>query len=189
MEPLVYAVSRTEWRAWLLQHHARADQAWLVFYKKHTGQPSVTYPDSVEEAICFGWIDGIKRRINEACYTHRFTPRRQGSKWSPLNIRRAEQMIQQGCMMPAGLAAFERRRLHDAAFLEARQCDRATLPPAIEQALRANQRAWKNFNALAPGYRKQYAGWLSSAVRPETRRKRIAEALELLEQNLKLGMK
>jgi uncharacterized protein YdeI (YjbR/CyaY-like superfamily) len=189
MEPLVCAGNRDAWRAWLQQHHASAEEAWLVYYKKHTGKPSVSYRDSVEEAICFGWIDGIKRRIDEERYTHRFTPRRQGSKWSPLNIRLAEQMIDEGKMMPAGLAAFDRRKYYDPELLGARQSNHAVLPPAIEKALRANPAAWKNFNELAPGYRKQYIGWLVGAVRPETRRKRTAEAVKCLEQNLKLGMK
>jgi len=189
MKPLVCPPDRAEWRAWLRQHHATADEAWLVFYKKHTGKPSVAYRDSVEEAICFGWIDGLKRRIDDERYAHRFTPRKESSKWSPLNIRIAEAMIASGQMAPAGLAAFERRRGYDEAFLDARQSDRLDLPPDIEKALRANRKAWQNFTNLAPGYRKQYTGWLANAIRPETRARRLREALQLLEQNRKLGMK
>jgi len=189
MKPLVCPGSRAEWRAWLQEHHATTAEAWLVFYKKHTGKPSVAYRASVEEAICFGWIDGLKKRIDEERYAHRFTPRRPGSKWSPLNIRLAEQMIAAGIMMPAGLRAFERRRSYGEELLRHRQSNEVTLPEEIEQALRSNQTAWNNYKALAPGYRKQYAGWLSRAVRPETRQKRLREALRLLEQNRKLGMK
>jgi len=189
MKPLVCPTDRAEWRAWLRQHHATADEAWLVFYKKHTGKPSIAYRDSVEEAICFGWIDGLKRRIDDERYAHRFTPRRPHSKWSPLNIDIAEQMITIGQMSPAGLAAFERRKNYDEAFLEARQSEQLELPPEIEKALRSNRRAWQNFTHMAPGYRKQFTAWLTSAVRPETRAKRLREALLLLEQNRKLGMK
>jgi uncharacterized protein YdeI (YjbR/CyaY-like superfamily) len=143
----------------------------------------------VEEAICFGWIDGLKKRIDDERYAHRFTPRKENSKWSPLNISLAEQMIAEGKMTPAGLEAFERRRAYDEPFLEARESDQVALPPSIEKALRSNRAAWTNYNALAPGYRKQFAGWLASAVKPETRQRRIEEAIQLLEQNKKLGMK
>jgi len=189
MEPQVCPRNRAEWRAWLQDHHAAASEAWLVFYKKHTGTPSIAYRDSVEEAICFGWIDGLKRRIDSERYAHRFTPRKKNSQWSPLNIRLAEKMIAEGKMTPAGLAAFERRKAYAGSFLAARQSDEVALPPSIEKALRANRAAWTNYNALAPGYRKQYAGWLASAVKPETRRKRLEEAIQLLEHNKKLGMK
>lgn len=189
MKPLVCPGSRADWRAWLQEHHASADEAWLVFYKKHTGKPSIAYRDSVEEAICFGWIDGLKRRIDEERYAYRFTPRKARSKWSPLNVSLAGKMIAEKKMTAAGLSAFERRASYDESFLEARQSDHLALPPDMESALRSNQAAWKNYNDLAPGYRKQYAGWLASAVKPETREKRLREALQLLEQNKKLGMK
>jgi uncharacterized protein YdeI (YjbR/CyaY-like superfamily) len=189
MEPQVCPRNRAEWRAWLQDHHASTSEAWLVFYKKHTGKPSIAYRDSVEEAICFGWIDGLKRRIDDERYAHRFTPRKENSKWSPLNISLAEQMIAEGKMTPAGLEAFERRRAYNEPFLEARESDQVALPPSIEKALRSNRTAWTNYNALAAGYRKQYAGWLASAVKPETRQRRIEEAIQLLEQNKKLGMK
>jgi len=178
-----------EWRAWLQKNHGRYEEVWLVYFKQHTGKPTISYRDSVEEAICFGWIDGLKKRIDEERYAHRFTPRRPGSKWSPLNIHLAEKMIAAGIMMPAGLQAFERRKSYDQELLRHRQSNEIALPQEIEQALRSNQTAWRNYKALAPGYRKQYAGWLSSAVRPETRQKRLREALRLLEQNRKLGMK
>jgi len=181
--------SRAEWRAWLQKNHDRCEEVWLVYFKQHTGKPTISYRDSVEEAICFGWIDGLKKRIDDERYAHRFTPRKPGSKWSPLNIRLAEKLIAERRMTQPGLAAFERRQLYDEGFLEARESTQSELPAEIEKALRANQTAWKNYKALAPGYRKQYAGWLSSAVRPETRQKRLKEALRLLEQNRKLGMK
>lgn len=189
MTPLVCPVDRAEWRAWLQQNHATCNEVWLAFCKKHTGKSSVAYRDSVEEALCFGWIDGLRKRIDEERYAHRFTPRKPNSKWSPLNISLAEKMIAAGKMTTAGQAAFEQRRTYAASFLQAKQSGEVTLPPEIEQVLRSNPEAWKNYTALAPGYRKQFAGWLVSAVKPATRKKRLREAMQLLEENRKLGMK
>ena len=93
MNPKAHAANREEWRCWLKANHAEVEEAWLVYYKKHTGKPTVSYPDSVEEALCFGWIDGLKKRIDDETYAHRFTPRRPGSKWSPLNIKLAKTFV------------------------------------------------------------------------------------------------
>lgn len=189
MEPGICPADRDDWRTWLQENHARFDEAWLVFYKKHTGKPSIAYRDSVEEALCFGWIDGLKKSIDEDRYAYRFTPRKPKSKWSPLNISLAERMISEEKMAPAGLAAFEQRRVYDENFLKDRGKTEISLTSEIEAALKSKPTAWKNFNNLAPGYRKQYSGWLISAKRPETRQKRLDEAIRLLEQNKKLGMK
>jgi len=186
---MIKASSRSEWRAWLVSKHSSEDEAWLVYYKKHTGKPSVTYMESVKEALCFGWIDGIKKSIDDETYMHRFTPRRPGSKWSPTNIKLAKELIETGEMTGAGLTAFNQRAEYDAEFLQAVKSIDMALAPEIEKSLKANQKAWDNFNQLAPGYRKQYVGWLQSAKRPETREKRLKEAIELLAGNKKLGMK
>lgn len=184
-----YARDREEWRRWLEENHQTASEIWLVYYKKPTGKPSVGYRESVEEALCFGWIDGIKRKIDEERYTHRFTPRNKGSKWSPLNIRLAEKMIRQERMTAAGLEAYRQRKEHTAKALRARASQEIPLTPEIEKALRQNMKAWKNFNNLAPSYKKQYAGWLVSAKKEETRQRRLEVAIRLLEKNQKLGMK
>jgi uncharacterized protein YdeI (YjbR/CyaY-like superfamily) len=183
------ATSRGEWRSWLQENHSRVDEVWLVYFKKHTGQPSITYAESVEEALCFGWIDGIKKRIDEQRYAHRFTPRKAKSKWSALNIKRARMLIDQGKMAPSGLACFDQRIKYDDGFIEAKTGPDPSLPPEIEKALKSNSKAWANFTALAPGYRKQYIGWLVTAKRPDTRARRLNEAVRLLEENKKLGMK
>ncbi len=172
-----------------MDNHASENEVWLVYYKKHTGKPTVTYMESVKEALCFGWIDGIKKSIDDETYTHRFTPRRPGSKWSPLNIKLAKELIESGEMTKSGLKAFNQRLEYDAQFLKAVKATDIELAPEIEKSLKANQKAWDNFNQLAPGYRKQYVGWLQSAKRPETREKRLKEAIELLARNKKLGMK
>jgi uncharacterized protein YdeI (YjbR/CyaY-like superfamily) len=187
LEPQQSFASRAAWRAWLEKNHAKVDEIWLVYYKKASGKPSVEYAASVEEALCFGWIDGLKKRIDDERYTHRFTPRKPQSPWSTLNVERAERLIREGKMRPAGLAAFERRKAYDPKRSAAMQ--KLSLTPEIQHALRANRKAWKNFTALAPGQKKYYVAWLVTAKRPETRRKRLAEAIALLERNKKLGMK
>ena len=185
----VYAKNRPEWRQWLEENHKKEKEIWLVYYKKSSGKPSVAYTESVEEAICFGWIDGIVKKIDEETYTHKFTPRKRSSKWSPTNIRLAEKMIKEGKMAKAGRAAFDQRENYGEKIQEMRAASEIPLTPEIEKALMGNKKAWENFNNLAPGYKKQYAGWLVAAKRPETREQRLEEAIRLLEQNQKLGMK
>lgn len=181
--------NRKEWRSWLRNNHNKAKAVWLVFFKKSTGKLSVGYTESVEEALCFGWIDGLKRSIDGQRYALRFTPRKPGSKWSPLNIELAERMIKEGKMTEAGLVAFKRKVTYDEEVIEARNSKEIPLTAELEKALKANKSAWENFNNLAPGYRKQYVGWLRSAKKLETRERRLKEAIKLLEENRKLGMK
>ncbi len=102
--------NRAEWREWLNANHRTCNEIWLVYYKKHTGKPTISYNDSVEEALCFGWIDGIKKRIDEETYCHRFTPRRSNSNWSETNVKRAVLMIEKGLMTPSGLITFEKAK-------------------------------------------------------------------------------
>jgi len=149
----------------------------------------VSYMDSVKEALCFGWIDGLKKRIDEERYAHRFTPRKTVSRWSPQNIRLAKELIESGQMTKAGLAVFKQRVKYDQEFLKALSEKEPSLTVETEKGLMASQKAWNNFNQLTPGYRKQYVTWLQSAKKPETRKKRLEEALRLLEENKKLGMK
>lgn len=180
---------RAGWRAWLHKNHRKSDEVWLVLYKKHTGKQSVSYRESVEEALCFGWIDGKKRSIDDERYAYRFTPRKPGSKWSPLNIELATRLQREGRMTKAGLAAFEAREAYDEETLKQLAASEVALTPALERAIRKNKRAWKNFNDLAPGYRKRYVRWLLDAKREATRERRLVEAIRLLENNEKLGMK
>jgi len=181
--------NRKEWRGWLKENHVIEKEIWLVYYKKHTGKTSVSYTDSVEEALCFGWIDGMKRRIDEGKYSHRFTPRRAKSKWTALNFKRARAMINEGKMTQAGLEAFNQRLDYDDEFLEEKARKELSLPQETEIALKTNENAWDNFSKLAPGYKKQYIAWLVTAKRPETRARRLEEAIQLLMENKKLGMK
>ena len=189
MKPELCVSNRKEWRFWLEKNHAIAKEIWLVYFKKKTGQPSIDYPDSVEEALCFGWIDGLKKSIDEQMYAYRFTPRKKGSKWSPLNIKLAKKMIKEGQMTRSGLRAFNQRIAYDEKILEARDANEIPLTLEIEKALKANSKAWENFISLAPSYKKQYVGWLRSAKKKETMVRRIEEAIALLRENKKLGMK
>lgn len=181
--------NRNEWRNWLIENHAIEKVIWLVYYKKHTGKTSVSYSDSVEEALCFGWVDGMKRRIDEEKYAHRFTPRREKSKWTALNVKRARNMINEGKMTQAGLESFDQRLDYDDEFLKEKARTEFSLPQEMENVLKANKNAWDNFNKLAPGYKKQYIAWLVTAKRPKTRARRLEKAIQLLMENKKLGMK
>ena len=181
--------NRNEWRNWLEENHSERKEIWLVYYKKHTNQPTITYKESVEEAICFGWIDGIKKRIDSQKYTHRFTPRKKNSKWSPANIQIAERMIKAGMMTAVGLKAYENRQEYEIDFLKNRSSSGDSLTPEIEKILKTQEKAWNNFNNLSPSCRKQYVLWINSAKKEATKQKRLAEAIRLLEQNKKLGMK
>lgn len=180
---------RNVWRSWLIDNHASENEVWLAYYKKHTGKATVSYLESVKEALCFGWIDGLKRRIDEERYAHRFTPRKAGSKWSPQNIRLAEELIESGKMTKAGLAAFDQRVPYDLELQQQLSAKELPLEAETEKGLKTSQKAWNNFNQLSAGYRKQYVGWIQSAKRPETRKKRLQKAIRLLEENQKLGMK
>ena len=172
-----------------MENHAIEKEIWLAYYKKHTGKVSISYIDSVEEALCFGWIDGMKRRIDEEKYAHRFTPRQAKSKWTALNIKRARAMINEGRMTHAGLESFNQRLIYDDGFLKDKERKELSLSKEMERALKANEAAWNNFGKLAHGYKKQYITWLVNAKRPETEARRLEEAIQLLMENKKLGMK
>ncbi len=185
----LYVTNRAEWRAWLEKNHDSEAYVCLVFHKKHTGQPCIPYDDAVEEALCFGWIDGIIHRIDDQSYVRRFTPRRDGSNWSALNKKRAAKMIREGKMTEAGAAKLSFSDFDDdyAKTLE-RKAEDLIIPEYFEQALTSNQQAHENFTKLAPSYRRRYLLWIADARTDETRDKRVAEAIRLLEENKKLGM-
>lgn len=235
--------SRAKWHAWLASHHQSADEVWLVFYKKHTGRARLAYADAIEEALCFGWVDNIVKRINEASFALKFTPRRDGSRWSEVNKQRFRKLLREGRVTEAGLAkapsatrkapvegiptavrtalkghpkawnAFQklspfRRKVYVQMMTEPKKEETRTqrvrevihqleqntgevtdLPGFLEKALKANGKAWENFQNLAPSYRRHYVGWIMHAKQEETRQRRLREAVALLEQNKKLGLK
>jgi len=180
---------RAQWRTWLAEHHASETEIWLVYYKKHTGKAGLVNADAVEEALCFGWIDGLLKRIDDEKYMVRFSPRHKNSVWSEVNKARVKKLIASGQMTEVGLAKVD-------AAKKSGQWDKATrrekdcaLPPELKEALAANAKARQHFEALAPSYRKHFIWWIDSAKRDETRQKRTAEAIDLLSQGKKLGMK
>lgn len=189
MEAELYFPDRNQWRSWLSHNYVTVSAIWLVYYKKHTGRPSIPYVDSVEEALCFGWIDGLTRRLDDQRYANRFTPRKSGSRWSPTNIQLAEKMIKEGKMTPTGRAAFDQRIPYDEEILEARAAQEILLTTEIENKLRTNALAWDRFNNLAPSHKKRYIGWIRSAKKRETMDRRLDEVINLLLENKKLGMK
>lgn len=190
MHNTLYVTNRDDWRAWLEKHHNTEREVWLIYYKKHTGKSRIPYDDAVEEALCFGWIDSIIKRIDDQKYAQKFTPRKDESKWSELNKRRAKKMIEGGRMTEAGLAKVKNIDFNDVRDPKSKPSRKELIiPPYIKEALEADGNAWRNFNNLAISYKKQYIGWITSAKREETRKRRLEEAIELLTQNQKLGMK
>jgi uncharacterized protein YdeI (YjbR/CyaY-like superfamily) len=167
-----------KFRAWLQKHHRTADELWVGYWKKHTGRPSITWQESVDEALCFGWIDGIRKSVDGDSYMNRFTPRRAGSFWSAINTRRAHELIALGRMRAAGRKAFEAR---DAARTVALHTvrDNPRLDNAREAAFKANRTAWEFFQAQPPGYRRLAIWWIVSAKKEETRTRRFDQLLSI----------
>ena len=176
--------NRAEWRKWLKKHHTTKNNIWLIFHKRHTGRTSIPYNDAVEEALCFGWIDSLIKRLDDDKYVRLFTPRKKESKWSTVNRRRYSKMRSAGLLEKQGLKRPPTKYDGDAPKLNVNK-----VPTYIEEFLKPNKRAWEFFNTLAPSYRRMYIGWISSAKRKETRDKRLAEARKLLAQGKKLGLK
>jgi len=185
----VIAASREQWREWLEKNHSVKKDVWLIYYKAHTGKHSIGYDESVEEALCFGWIDGIIKKLDEEKFGRKFMPRRKNSRWSELNKKRAERMIKEGKMTEAGMALI--REAKQSGEWCRRHVDRRGLeiPAFFKEALAKNKKASEYFSTLASTYRWQFVGWVSSAKKEQTRIKRLAEALFYLEQNKKLPLK
>ncbi|MDQ6712538.1 MAG: YdeI/OmpD-associated family protein [Candidatus Dormibacteraeota bacterium] len=173
MQPTFFATA-AELRQWLEENHATASELLVGFYKRGSGKPSITWQELVDEELCFGWIDGVRKGIDEVRYSNRITPRKPRSTWSAINIARAKELIKQGRMRPAGLKAFERRTDERSAIYSYEQRKAASLEPEAERAFRANNKAWAFFESQPPSYRKTAIYWVISAKREETRQKRLA---------------
>jgi uncharacterized protein YdeI (YjbR/CyaY-like superfamily) len=167
-----------EFRAWLEKHHAMFDELWVGFYKRDSGKPSITPPESVDCALCFGWIDGVRKSLGESSYMIRFTPRKSTSTWSAINIRRVEAMTRDGLMHAAGLAAFAKRSDKKSAIYAYEQRHTAQLDAKFEKQFRANKRAWNFFQSMPPWYRRTATYWVISAKREETKQKRLATLID-----------
>jgi uncharacterized protein YdeI (YjbR/CyaY-like superfamily) len=180
--------TRKAWRAWLARNHARVAGIWMLYYKKHTGRLSLAYADAVEEALCFGWIDGKIRRLDGATYMQRYTPRSERSIWSELNRRRAQRMIRRGLMTAAGLVKIRAAKKSGAWEQATRPRRPPTLPTDLRRALAQQPEAQEHFRAFAPSYRTLFIYWVASAKKPDTRARRIARVVEMAAANRKPGM-
>jgi len=173
-EPTFFATP-ADWRAWLEAHHASASELSVGFWKVGSGKPSITWPQSVDEALCFGWIDAVRHRIDDDAYRIRFTRRRPGSVWSKVNLKRFAELKAEGRVAPAGQAAFDAGKPSAYSY----ERDATELAPDEVAAFQARPGAWAHFEAYPPGLRKQCVHWVTSAKRPQTRAKRLAALIDL----------
>jgi uncharacterized protein YdeI (YjbR/CyaY-like superfamily) len=186
----IHVTTRSDWRRWLAKNHDQIkDGIWLVFHKKKAGQPSLEYEESVEEALCFGWIDSIIKKIDDEKYCRKFTPRKDDSQWSNTNKKRVGKLIKEGKMTGFGLAKVEAAKRSGHWEMDPRPAINMEVPSELSEALARNKRAKEFFEKLAPTYQKQFIGWIVTAKRPETTAKRIKESLALLAKGEKLGLK
>ena len=174
-----------DFRQWLTKYHDKRDILLVGFYKKDSGKPSITWAESVDQALCFGWIDGVRKRIDETSYTIRFTPRRASSIWSNINMNRAEALIKEGQMQPAGLKAYQARREYKSGIYAYEQRT-VELPEPYNGLLKKNKAAWSFFQAQPPGYRKLMSWWIASAKKDETRLKRFEKLIDYSVQGKRL---
>jgi uncharacterized protein YdeI (YjbR/CyaY-like superfamily) len=170
--------SLSGWRAWLEEHHAESKELWVGLYKKNSGRPSITWPEAVDGALCFGWIDGLRQSVDATSYKIRFTPRKPRSIWSAVNIKRATELSTMGSMHGAGLLAFQKREGKRSEIYSYEQRKVAKLPAAYEKEFHAHPAAWKFFRAQAAWYQRTASWWVISAKKEETRLKRLAALIE-----------
>jgi uncharacterized protein YdeI (YjbR/CyaY-like superfamily) len=176
------ARTRERWRSWLATHHASESEIWLIFHKLHTGKPSVAYKDALDEALCYGWIDSLIKRIDDDRYARKFTPRKPESNWSSINIKRYNELKAAKKLAAPGLARSpEGRPVVDMARPD-------KVPAYIEKAIKQNARAWKFFERLAPSHRRMYLAWIDSAKRDVTKQTRLQQAVEMLSAGKKPGL-
>ena len=176
-EPMFFA-SPEEFRAWLEEHHESETEVFVGYWKKATGRPSLTRSQAVDQALCFGWIDGRANGIDDERYMQRFTPRKKGSNWSKVNIGKVAELTRQGLMRPAGVAAFEARSEAKSGVYSFERDKPAELPKEYERRFRADAKAWEWFQAQAPWYRRTATHWVVSAKREDTRERRLATLIE-----------
>jgi len=184
-----YFASPEEFRRWLMKHHESARELWVGFHKRHTGRPTLTWPESVDEALCFGWIDGIRKSVNAEAYMIRFTPRKRTSIWSSVNIRKATTLVENGRMQPAGLRAFQARdEKKSGVYSFEQQRKDARLSARQLKQFRAKAKAWKFFQAQPAGYQRIAAFYVVSAKREETRERRLSILIAESAAGRRLGL-
>jgi uncharacterized protein YdeI (YjbR/CyaY-like superfamily) len=181
-----FFASGADFRTWLEGHHASTAELWIGFWKANTGRAGLTYLEAVDEALCFGWIDGLRKGFDEHAYVQRFTPRRATSTWSAINLRKVEGLIAAGRMHAAGLAAHESRDPARTGLYSFERSQPAALEPALEKRFRANRAAWRFFGEQPPGYRRVALHWVTSAKRLETRERRLGALIAASAKGLRL---
>jgi len=177
LKPQFFATP-SAWRVWLEEHHKATQELWLGLYKRESGRPSITWPEAVDGALCFGWIDGVRKSIDGSSYQIRFTPRKPRSIWSAINVRRAKELSAKGLMHSAGLSAFQKREAKRSEIYSYEQRKTAKLPAAYEKEFRAHTAAWKFFQTQTPWYKSTCSFWVISAKKEETRLRRLAALTE-----------
>lgn len=170
---ILYFANSEEMRAWLAANHGALDEQWVGYYKKDSGFPSITWEESVDVALCFGWIDGIRKRVDQASFKIRFTPRRRGSNWSARNVARMDALLAAGLVRPAGRAAFDARSPSAPAPVGS-----DTLPQEFQARFEERAEAWQFFEGLTRSVRKQSVAWVTGAKRPETRERRLETLID-----------
>jgi uncharacterized protein YdeI (YjbR/CyaY-like superfamily) len=174
-----------DFRTWMENNHAKAAELLVGFHKKDSGKPSISWPESVDVALCFGWIDGVRKRIDDESYTIRFTPRKASSTWSAINVKRVAELEKSGLMMAAGRAAFEKLQSHKSVTYSYEQTEQAKLDPVDEKLFRANRKAWEFFQGLSAA-RRQLGIWrVISAKKAETKQRRLKELIRRSEQGIR----
>src|SRR5262245_48123195 len=176
-----------QWRDWLTEHHSSASEVWLIFHKRHTGVASIDYKDARDEALCFGWVDSLVKRLDDRRYAQKFTPRRADSRWSDVNRKRYAALKAAGRLKPPGIERPPTGR--GSAPRPKRLALPSRLPAYIEAALGKNPAARRQFEALSPSHRRRYFAWIESAKREETKLRRLEEAIRLLASGKELGLK
>jgi uncharacterized protein YdeI (YjbR/CyaY-like superfamily) len=184
---ITYFKTQAEFRKWLEKNHEKLSEAWVGFHKKSTLKPSITYPQALDEALCYGWIDGVRKNVNETSYTIRFTPRKKQSHWSGVNVKRFNELSEMKLIQPAGLQAFQNSDIKKSLkYAEERKS--AKLDSRYEKQFKSNKKAWEFFNAQPPGYQRICVFWIMSAKQDETRAKRLALLMNYSQNQKRLEM-
>ena len=186
-EEIRYFRSAPEFRTWLGRNHAKVSELWLGFYKKKSANKGITYPEALDEALCFGWIDGVRKSVDDDSFTIRFTPRKSKSIWSRINLKRVNQLIRQDRMAPPGVTAYEARREEKMDRYSYEQAG-GSFDPVHEKQFRANRKAWSYFESQAPSYQRTMKWWVMSAKKEETRLKRLAQLIRDSANGTRVGV-
>jgi len=182
---ILFFPTQSHLRKWFEKNHNKVDELWVGYYKKDTGKPSITWPESVDEALCFGWIDGICKSIDEESYKIRFTPRRKGSNWSAVNTKRIKELIKLGLVKPAGLEVFKKRDEKKTNRYSFEQKN-VKFPKEFEEIIKANEKAWKYFQTLPPSARRLSTWWVISAKKEETKLSRLNTLIKCSKEGRKI---